>query len=201
MLSFFVRAIAGIALCQGLVACSTTIELVGKATDSALEAVGVKKPEAAVDLPKVPRKVNVQFHPGENLNAGQTEQPLALVVRVYKLRDATAFVRLPYETFSSPVREKEALGADLADVREIQLVPGRKVESIETVARDAPYLGVVALFHAPAPNRWHFAFRAEDAEKSGIVIGAHACALSVTRGAPHDPAVVDPSTLAGMQCP
>ena len=47
----------------------------------------------------------------------------------------------------------------------------------------AAYIGVVALFRAPAGQRWRVSFSASEAQKSGITIGAHACALSVGAGA------------------
>ena len=43
---------------------------------------------------------------------------------------------------------------------------------------------VVGLFRAPATNRWRYAFSTASAERSGLTLGAHACAISVQAGEP-----------------
>ena len=166
-------------------------EMVGKVFDT----VGMTKPEAK-DLSKIPWLVPLRIHAGENLNAGAGSTPLGLLVRVYRLKDATAFNAAPYESFLDPAREKEALGADLIESREVLLVPGQRYEVTEKMPREAGYLGVVALFQSPAPSRWKFAFESEKAQLSGIFIGALACALTVTKGEP----VETPSASLSARC-
>ena len=39
-------------------------------------------------------------------------------------------------------------------------------------------MGVVALFHSPPAQGWRLAFAAPEAERSGVTIGLHACAMS-----------------------
>ena len=79
------------------------------------------------------------------------------------------------------------------------LTPGQKSETVETMARSAPYLGVVALFRAPAQGRWRFAFDASSAEKKGVTLGVHGCALSVATGDPID-TPPEALRLAGVVC-
>jgi type VI secretion system protein VasD len=57
-------------------------------------------------------------------------------------------------------------------------VPGQQLELSEKLPRDAGWLGVVALFHSPPSKGWRLAFAAPDAEKAGVTIGLHACAMS-----------------------
>jgi type VI secretion system protein VasD len=65
----------------------------------------------------------------------------------------------------------------------VMLIPGQRYEIGEKVTREAYFIGVDALFQAPAEQRWRLAFAAADAEKSGITVGLHACAMSVGAGA------------------
>lgn len=156
---------------------------IGSIAGSALQVAGLSKVPEVPDAQKPPRNVAVRLHAAAKLNVDSRGQPLALVARLYKLRQNAAFERAPYAAFLDPEAEKQALGADLLEVKEVTLVPGQHVELTEKVSREAGYVGVVALFHRPAPQRWRLAFAAADAEKQGLTVGAHACALSVGTGA------------------
>jgi type VI secretion system protein VasD len=161
--------------------CSTVSA--GSIANIALEAVGLKKtgPELS-DAQKPPRNVPLKLHAGDNLNADSAGRPLAVVVRLYKLRQAASFQQVPYSSFLNARAEKEALGADLLEVKEITLTPGQRFETLEKVTKEADFIGVVALFHTPAPLRWRMVFHADAAEKSGLTLGLHACAMTVGGG-------------------
>jgi type VI secretion system protein VasD len=198
-----------IALAMALTGCAAVKvadDTLGDMTKSALEAAGLKKPDLppVPDLPQVealrlPRKVNLRISAGAQLNHDAQDRPLSLVLRIYKLKSAAAFLSAPYEAFGSQDSEKSLLGSDILDVREVTLVPGQQYRTDEQVPRDAAALGVVALFNAPTPQRWRFAFDAERAEKSGLVIGAHGCALTVTQGAPLE-VYFDAARLGASTC-
>lgn len=167
----------------------------------ALEAAGVTRPTAEVpDAQKPPRNVPLRIHAGANLNADAGGRPLALVMRVYKLRQAASFSAAPYHTFLDPVREKEAFGTDLIEVREITLTPGQRFETLEKVSKEADYIGVVALFHTPAPQRWRMSFRADKAEKEGLTLGMHACAITVGSGNRSASLEIDLHFLSSARC-
>jgi type VI secretion system protein VasD len=155
----------------------------GSLAGSALEAAGMRKAPELPDAQKPPRSVAIRLHAADKLNVDARGQPLALVARIYKLRQSAAFEQAPYAAFLSPHAEKEALGADLIEVKEVTLVPGQRYEVLEKVSREAGYVGVVALFRAPAAQRWRLAFAAAEAEQAGLTVGLHACALSVGAGA------------------
>lgn len=148
----------------------------------ALEASGLKKPELP-ESQKPPRKVSMSIAAGKNLNADSRNRPLAVVVRIYKLKETTGFYQSSFDAFVTPGRDKTQLGDDLVESREITLIPDQQYTWTESVPRTANAVGVVVLFHSPDAQRWRFAFNAADAEKTGIVMGAHACALTVTQGA------------------
>lgn len=138
---------------------------------------------AARPAPETARDVPIRLHAASALNLDTRGRPLAVVARIYKLRQQVAFQQAPYDAFLNAQKEKDALGADLIDVKEVMLVPGQRYEVIEKIGRDAAFVGVVALFHSPAPQRWRLAYSAADAAQGGITVGVHGCALSSGAGA------------------
>ncbi|MBX3618827.1 MAG: type VI secretion system lipoprotein TssJ [Rhizobacter sp.] len=162
----------------------------GNMGDKALETIGFKKPELP-ETPELPesakpaRHLKLRLAASDSLNVDAAGRSLSLVVRVFKLRSATAFLSAPYSAFGNTTREKEALGDELIESREIVLLPGQQQEINERWAREATHVGVVALFREPAPQRWRYAFELDTfALGEGLVLGAHACALSVASGQP-----------------
>jgi type VI secretion system protein VasD len=155
----------------------------GSIAGAALEATGLRKAPELPDAQKPPRAIAIRLHAADKLNVDARGQPLALVARIYKLRQSAAFEQAPYAAFLDPKAEQEALGPDLLEVKEVTLVPGQRYEVTEKVTREAGYVGVVALFHAPAAQRWRLAFAAAEAEQAGLTVGLHACALSAGAGA------------------
>ena len=174
-------------------ACSTGASVLAGAANGALEAIGLKSSNVP-DSQKPPREVPLKLTAGNNLNAANDRRPVAVVVRLYSLKDPTSFLQAPYDTFIDPAREKQTLGTDLVQVREMTLIPGQRYDFTEKVSREATSLGVVALFRSPAAQRWKFAFNTEKNEKSGIVIGLHACAMTLASGTPTTPAGSTPLT-------
>jgi type VI secretion system protein VasD len=148
-----------------------------------LEAMGLRKPPPVPESQLPPRNVVVHLQAAPRLNVDARGQSLALLVRIYKLRQRDAFEQAPYAVFLSPQAEREAFGSDLVDVREVMLVPGQRLDVNERLARDTPWLGIVALFHAPAEHGWRVVFPAADAEQAGITVGLLACSLTVGTGA------------------
>jgi type VI secretion system protein VasD len=150
----------------------------GAGSAGLLDAAGIRKPPPLPDAQLPPRSVALRLHAAKRLNVDARGQSLALLVRVYKLRQRAAFDSAPYAAFLSPQAEREALGADLLEVRELTLVPGQQLELNEKLSREASWLGVVALFHSPLQQGWRLAFAAPEAEQAGITIGLHACAMT-----------------------
>ncbi|MFZ4875336.1 type VI secretion system lipoprotein TssJ [Janthinobacterium sp. Mn2066] len=153
---------------------------IGSLANAALQMTGISKPPPPElpDAQKPPRTVSIRLHAGQRLNTDPQGRPLALVARIYKLRQKSTFEQAPYDSFLDAEKEKQALGADLMEVKEVLLVPGQRYEVQEKVSKEAYFIGVVALFRAPAPQRWRATFGAAEAERSGITVGLHACAIS-----------------------
>lgn len=168
--------------------------------DKPMELLGMKKPEPPkVELAPVDRKVTLRVHAGDVLNTDPSARSLAVVMRIYRLKDASAFLAAPREAFKDAAAEKQAFGGDLIESRELVLTPGQKYEVVETLPLTVSYLAVVTQFRAPADGRWRFAFATKPAEKTGITLGVHGCAMSVAAG---EPAGTAPEMLrlAGVQC-
>ncbi len=131
------------------------------------------------DAQKAPRTVAIKLVAANKLNLDARGQSLALVTRVYKLRQRAAFDQAPFDTFLTAQKEQQVLGADLLEVKEIMLIPGQRVELAEKVSREAGFVGVVALYHTASPQRWRVSMPAAEAEKADLTVAANACALSV----------------------
>jgi type VI secretion system protein VasD len=204
-----------LAVCSGcvvLAACSTTQDGSG-VLDRTLQVVGLQRAQpalpglegvsdvAARKTQPSAQKIALRLHAGEILNTDGQQRSLSLVARIYKLRDRVAFEATPYADFQElkPVKAPE-FAADVVDVKELVLTPGKRYDVIETVGADAPYFAVVALFRSPAEQRWRFVFDSRAAAVSGVTLGVHACAMSVSAGLPLG---VAPEGLrvAGVQCP
>ena len=188
-------------MAAGLSGCASSSG--GGIVDKTLELVGLKKPEppdlSKMELPVLPKKVTLRIHAGEQVNSDTNARSLSIVIRVYKLKGTSAFLLAPYEAFRDTDSERKALGSDLIDVRELVLTPGQKHEVVETMPIEATQLGVVALFRAPADGRWRFAFDTKAAEKTGVTLGVHGCAMSVAAGEPVN-APPEMLRLAGVRC-
>jgi type VI secretion system protein VasD len=175
------------------------LDSLGAVKDKALESVGLRKPELP-ESAKPDRTIAWAIQADDQLNRGRSGPAFSVVTRLYKLRSAEALLKAPLETFGNPALERSRLGDDLIETREIALLPGQRVDFKEKMHREVRYVAVVALFQNPAPSRWRYAFSTEDAEKSGISMGAHACSLTVGKGVPVNEADV-PSDLPETSCP
>lgn len=197
---------------QTLVLCSLlglTMLLAGCASggmlDKSMELVGLKKPELPAGLEtelqkiELQRKVTLRIHAGQLLNTDTAGRPLSLVARVYKLRSTSQFNQATYAMFSSAGNDRSPFADDVISMQEIVLTPGQKYEVVETLPTSTSHIAVVALFRAPDSQRWRFVFDTRAAAKSGITLGAHACALSVAQGEPVG-VQADAMRLAGVQC-
>ena len=185
--------IAGFLAIQGCAA--------GSIACAALKMAGIQKPPELPDAQKPPRNVAIRLHAAQNLNAGKAVQPMALAARIFKLRQTATFQQMNFNAFLDPQTERQLLGNDLLEVKEVMLIPGQRYEVAEKVTREAYFIGVVALFQAPAEQRWRLSFSSADAEKSGITVGLHACAMTVGAGASATAPVSEAGKpLAAVRC-
>lgn len=183
-------------------ACGTVQIGADKVAEMALNAVGVKLPEKP-GIPAVPapqKTIKIKLETAKDMNAGEDGKGLSVIFRIYKLKSYDAFLAMPYAAFGSPDKEKESLGTDLLETRELTLAPGQLIDLKESITKDMPYLGMVSLFRTPSPQRWRFAFAAADAEKSGITIGMHTCAMTATAIPPIGISLSESALLSPAKC-
>jgi type VI secretion system protein VasD len=126
-----------------------------------------------------PRQAVLRLHAAPALNTGPQGEPLALVARIYRLRQLGAFERASFDSLLNG----SDLGHDVVEMREVTLVPGQRYETVEKLEPDVAYIGVAGLFHAPGRHQWRLAFTASDAVRSGITIGLYGCSMSAGQGA------------------
>jgi type VI secretion system protein VasD len=181
----------------------------GGILDKVLDLAGLQTKPAMPQMPegmpampgKAARKVTLRIHAGSVLNTDTAGRSLSLVAKLYKLKAPEAFLQAPYLTFSNPpdAGGRSGLAEGVVEVREIVLTPGQKYEVVETLPIDVNYIAVVGLFRAPDDRRWRFAFDVKDVAKTGITMGAHGCAWSVSEGQPVN-APPEALRLAGVRC-
>jgi type VI secretion system protein VasD len=183
-----------------LAACGGAVQTAsGKAAEIALSAIGVKAPES-VNGKSRPTIVPVRITAATDMNADESGQGLSMVVRLYHLKSNNSFLMAPYSAFGHPDKEKQAIGDDLIEAREMVVSPGQTIESKERLTDDAAYLGLAALFRTPSAQRWRFAFAASDAQRSGVVIGLHACAMTAIGTAPTGKRAGETASLSPARC-
>ena len=177
----------------GLGGCAAT----GKAFDKTLAAVGMKEP--APEAPRE-REVPVRLIAGANLNSGSGTTPLTMVVRLYALKERSRFEQARFDAFLDEAAERVALGDDLAGVSEATLSPGQTHATTMRVPGDARFVGAVALFRSPAGSRWRFVFDADAAERAGVTLGLHACAMTTTSPALLTALATESHSLTSVNC-
>ena len=184
--------------------CASSGNSSGTFLDKALEVVGLQTkpelpPDALQNLPSLTKKVTLRIHAGETLNTDPTGRSLSLVAKIYKLKSADPFLQTPYDTYKDTPDGKPLPIEGVVESHEVVLRPGQKYEVVETVANEVTHLAVVGLFRAPDEKRWRFAFEVKPAIKTGITIGVHGCAMSVSEGQPVN-ASPETMRLAGVRC-
>lgn len=157
---------------------------------------GCSSDEVRVESYSIP----LRLHAGANLNQGKHKQALAQVIKIYHLRSADRFEQTSFNSFLSTKDEEQALGSDLLDSRELLLLPGQHYETRENVSAEVRYIGIVAFFRQPAPQRWRVAYSTEDSEHTGITVGIHACALTSAAGALVSKVPGNAESLASVSC-
>lgn len=189
-------------ICAALTSgCATTsgVQLAGTAIGIVLEATGVLKKDG--DPSKRVKDLSIRIFGGEELNTTNSGVSMSLVAKIYVLRSPERLRTLTYPQMASHESEKEAFGEDLIMVREVTIIPGKSYELPFKVPGDASTIGIVGMYRAPYSYRWKLAFDAANSYSSGIIVGAHACALTASKGALNSD--ISPDTvksLVGVQC-
>lgn len=178
----------------------SAVQMAGSAVGLVLEATGVIKKDTG-DPTKKLTDLSLRIFGGEQLNTTSNGKSLSLVMKVYILRSSERLKTLTYPQIATSEGEKEALGEELLSVREITVIPGKSYDLLLKLPGDATTIGIVGMFRAPHSQRWKLGFDAKQSFDSGIIVGAHACALTATKGALISEISPDSvRSLVGVQC-
>lgn len=209
LIPFFpVRIGAPLLLTFMLGGCATATSVVMPAADFILNAAGLKK--ETPELPKVPaipaqpqdRELEIMVIAGENLNQNEQKQALSVVVKLYRLKDATAFNQLTPDIANSADKEKAFFGNEASEIREQLLVPKQKHAFKEKIPSDIRYIGLTGLFMRPDAKEWKIILPVEDLDKKNpLIIGVHKCSLSVGSGIAKEKNPAPSSELSRIICP
>ncbi|MFA5172486.1 MAG: type VI secretion system lipoprotein TssJ [Sulfuriferula sp.] len=173
-----VRTALSLALITSLSGCAAAgaVSAVAQIASLAMNSTGMNKPAD----PNATREIQLKILASNALNTDDKNQPFSVVIRIYQLKQSSAFQQAFYDVFLN--QQKEILSGDVIAVKEVTLIPGQKYVNTEKVAVTADYLGVVALFHAPAAGRWKLTFPTKDTNRNGLALGVSECSITVTTG-------------------
>jgi type VI secretion system protein VasD len=175
-----IRAALSLALITTLSGCAAAgaVSAVAQIASLAMNSTGINKP---ID-PNATNSIQLKILASDDLNRGNQKHPFSVVVRIYQLKQSSAFQQAFYDVFLEPQKEKDALGSDIIAIKEITLIPGQTYINTEKVSVTADYVGVVALYQAPASGRWKLTFPTKDIKDKGLVLGLSDCSITVTAG-------------------
>ena len=167
------------------------------AANIVLGAMGVKTDPG----PPPPKTISVHVDAASNLNADALGNGLSVVLRIYKLKDATAFKQASIDKLSDPETAKALLGQDLLESKEELLIPGQHYLLKEKVDSKQGHFAIAIFFRKPNPERWKLVVANNDlTEDKPLIIGAHACAMNVTSGLADKKAVADRFFVSSAKC-
>jgi type VI secretion system protein VasD len=109
-------------------------------------------PPAAPSPCTAPETFGIRLTASGHLNPGERGEPLATVVRVYQLKSTEKLKGASFDDILD--RDKDTLGADLAEVQEVTLNPGESLPRALTRAPDVSYIAAVALYRKPRGSSW-----------------------------------------------
>lgn len=146
-----------------------------------LGAMGIKKDPAFAPQ----KNISFQVHAAENLNADDRGNGLSVVLRMYKLKDVTAFNEAQLDAMGDSASVQKLLGADLIESKEQLLLPGQRYQFKEKIDAKNGFIAIAVLFRNPNLKRWKLVMENADLkEDTPVIIGAHACAINVSSGIP-----------------
>ena len=113
------------------------------------------------------------------LNPSINKRPSPLVLRVYELKNATAFNSADFVALYE--RDKAELAADIVSREEIILQPGEtRPVAAKTLAPEVKFIAVMGAFRELERAQWRSVASVIPGQKQRIVIHADSLAISVT---------------------
>lgn len=104
--------------------------------------------------PAPPPRLTILARAAPSINRDPLGNPLSIVVRVFHLKDKTAFSRLTFEGAAGGRPESEPVGPECLGRSEFTLLPGGTHREAGDLIPGTRYVGVVGLFRHPDPHHW-----------------------------------------------
>jgi type VI secretion system protein VasD len=115
-----------------------------------------------------PTPIKIELQADANVNPNENGDPAPVVVRVYELKELTAFQNGSFFDFAD--NDKKLLGGDLVGSAEYELTPGQTVDYNRSISSEARYIGVVAAFRDIESAQWQDSIELEQEKKNEFVI-------------------------------
>jgi len=115
-----------------------------------------------------PTPIKVQLQADEYTNPNENGDPSPVVVRVYQLKEVTAFQNAEY--FDLADNDTKVLGGDLIGVQEYEMTPGKSQDYNRDVSSEATHIGVVASFRDIENAQWRDTIELKKEKKNEFVI-------------------------------
>lgn len=151
----------------------TTARRVGLAVAAlAVGACATKPPALKIDAVAAPI-----------INRSVDGAPLSMVVRLYQLRERSAFDLLTFDAAARATDDKELFGEQFVSRRELLLVPGGNRAEVETLAPETRYVGIAGFFREPDSQHWRFLVEAQALGAKGLRFRVDDCHLTLLQPA------------------
>jgi len=126
-----------------------------------------------------PTPIKVELQADEFINPNENGDPAPVVVRVYQLKEITAFENAEY--FDLADDDKKVLGGDLIGVQEYELTPGDSKDYNRDISSEATHIGVIASFRDIESAQWRDSIELQQEKKNEFVIYLTSLAVRIQK--------------------
>lgn len=126
-----------------------------------------------------PPSLQIDAVAAPTINRDVDGEPLSMVVRLYQLKDRSAFDLLTFDAAARVEDDRELFGDQLVSRREVLLVPGGSRSEVETLAPEARYVGIAGLFREPDSQHWRFLVEVQAIGAKGLRFRVDDCHLTL----------------------
>lgn len=186
-----IRALLCLFFVSTLCACaSKPSDSSGSILDVAKRITGLGEPTPSKTEP---REILISLRGGNDLNSSGAKGGLALVVRVYTLKDGVAFFQTGRDILENPASAESLAQQDIVSIKEVVVIPGQKLAVSEKVDPRTTHIGISGFFRDTASTRWRVAVPI-DSFKPGkpVEIVADVNSLCIVASSKSDKKSVDP---------
>ena len=113
-----------------------------------------------------PTPIKIELQADEFVNPNENGDPAPVVVRVYQLKEVTAFEGAEY--FDLADDDNKVLGGDLIGVQEFELTPGESKDYDRSVSSEATHIGVIASFRDIDSAQWRDTIELQQEKKNRV---------------------------------